>query len=127
MAQNRSLNFAAVFVSNTAANLYNCTFTTVTGGVGNPQVQPYTLLRHIRITNNSTSAATLTLYKSTTGDHTAGKEFAFAGASCPANGAIDWYAGGPGARFDSADYLVGSASAASALTINLEGEVGLSG
>lgn len=124
MAQNRSLNFEPVYVSNAIGNIYNCKFTTVTGGVGNPQVQPYTLIKHIRITNSGSSAATVSLYKGATAGSTGSTEFAFAGTSIPGNSYVDWYGSN---RFDSADFLSGIAGTESVLTINIDGEVGLSG
>ena len=125
--QNRKLNFEPVALTTSAANLLNTAITSLTGPVGYTQTQPYALVTHIRVTNKTASAASVTMYKGATAGSAAGTEFAFAATPVPANGVIDWYAGAGGARFDSADFLTGLATAATALTVTLEGEIGLSG
>lgn len=128
MAQNRSLDFLPVYIANAIGNLFNPKFTTVTGGVGFPAVQPYALIRHIKVVNNTAGAVVFSLYKGATAGNAGGTEFGFAAnTSVPANGSVETYFGGPGARFESTDFLTGIAGAATSLTINLEGEAGLSG
>jgi hypothetical protein len=45
----------------------------------------------------------------------------------PANGVVDWNAASPGMRIDSTDFLTGQADANASLTIQGEGEIGVSG
>jgi hypothetical protein len=80
------------------------------------------VLRHIRIVNKTSSAATFSLYLGATGANTAGTEVIGTALSVPANSAYDWYGQ---LRMDAADFLVGGASANTALTFEAEGEVGL--
>jgi hypothetical protein len=120
MASNKILNVPAAYISNAAANLFNVG--TATGGVGFTSTNPYAILKHIRISNKTAGAVSVTLYKGATGGSAGGTEFAFAGVSIPANSYVDWYGQ---ARFDSADFLTGIAGAASSLIIEMDGEIGI--
>ena len=83
------------------------------------------MLRHLRVTNKTSSAATVSLWIGATGGNSAGTEFAFQGTSVPANSYVDWYGS---VRLDAADFLVGGgADTGSALTISGEGEIGVAG
>jgi hypothetical protein len=123
MASNRTLNVPPIAIGNSVANLLNCGVTSLSGPVGMTVSQPYLVLNHVRITNKTGGAVTVTLYKGATGGSAAGTEWAFQGVSIPANSYVDWYGK---ARFDSGDFLTGVAGSASALTMTVEGEVGLS-
>lgn len=83
--------------------------------------QPYVLIRHIRIVNKTGSAATFSLWLGATGANAAGTEVIGQGLSVPANTAFDWYGL---LRMDVADFLVGGAGTAAALTLECEGEIG---
>jgi hypothetical protein len=125
MASNKILNFEPVALSATlTTNIFNTTITTLTGPVGWAATNPYAIIRHVRVTNKTASAATVSLWKGATGGNVAGTEWVWSAVSVPANSYIDWYGV---ARFDAVDFLVGGAGTATALTITLEGEVGLSG
>lgn len=91
-------------------------------GTGYTPTASYIIVRHVRIVNTSTAAATVSLWKGLTHANTAGTEFAWSGKSVPGNDAIDWYGY---SKFLSTDFLVGGAGTASSLTLNLEGEIGL--
>jgi hypothetical protein len=65
---------------------------------------------------------TFSLYIGATGANAAGTEFMGTATSVPANSYIDWYGAVP---LDIADFLVGGASAATSLTIQGEGEIGV--
>ena len=91
-------------------------------GVGYTPSASYIILRHIRITNKTASAATFSLYIGATGANAAGTEFMGTAMSVAANSYVDWYGM---VRLDSADFLVGGASAGATLTLQAEGEVGL--
>ena len=120
--QQRLLNVAPIAIGTVVANLLNCAVTSLSGPIGLTVTQPYLVIRHLRIVNKTAAAITVTLYKGATGGSAAGTEWAFQGVSIAANSYVDWYGV---ARFDSADFLTGLASA-TGLTANVEGEIGLS-
>lgn len=125
MAANKSFNFGPVALSITlTTNILNPNITSVAGPVGFTMTQPYILLKHIRIVNKTSSAATFSLYKGATGANAAGTEVIGTALSVAANQAYDWYGS---MRLDAADFLVGGAGTATALTISGEGEIGVSG
>jgi hypothetical protein len=78
----------------------------------------YDVIKHIHVANKSGAAATFTLYLGATGANAAGTELFF-GVSIPVGGSYDWYGN---MRMNSTDFLVGGASANTALTIEGEGE-----
>ena len=98
---------------------------TTTGGV-NSTSSPYGNLRiiltHIRIVNKTVGAVSFRLWIDATGGNTAGKEFIGYDLSVAANSAYDWYGR---VALDTADFLVGGASAGTSLTIEGEGEIGV--
>ena len=96
----------------------------LSGGVvtGTSNTAAYLILRHIRITNKTATAATFTLYIGATGGNVAGTEFMGTAQSVPANSFVDWYGA---LRLDAADFLVGGASAITTLTLEGEGEIGV--
>ena len=123
MAANKVLRTGPVALTTTlTTNILNPP--TITGGTGlaGTNTNTYLILRHIRIVNKTGSAATASLWVGTTGGNTAGTEFAFQGTSIPANSYVDWYGQ---LRLDVADFLVGGAGTATALTIEAEGEIGI--
>jgi hypothetical protein len=121
--QQKAFRFGPAALANAAANILNPG--TTTGGV-NSTASPYGNLRiiltHIRIVNKTAGAVTATLYVGATGGSAAGTEFAFNGYSVPANSYVDWYGRMP---LDTADLLTGLAGAATSLTIEGEGEIGV--
>lgn len=125
--QNKPLRMGPVALTNTlTTNILNCAISSLTGATGVSLTQPYVLLKHIRITNKTGGAVTVSLWIGATGANAAGTEFAFQGKSVPANDSIDWYGSGNGVRLDSTDFLVGGASANTSLSFEAEGEVGFS-
>lgn len=125
MAANKILNVPPIALTATlTTNIFNCGVTSMSGPVGFTVGQPYVIFRHIRISNKTGSAATFSLWKGLTGANTAGTEFLDTGKSVPANDGVDFYGIW---RFDSTDFLVGGAGTATALTITLDGEIGISG
>lgn len=95
-----------------------------TGGVNGGASGQYIVLNHIRVTNKTGSAATVSLWKGATGGNAAGTEFLWSATSVPANSYVEAYGSW---RFDTADFLVGGAGTTTALTITAEGEVGVAG
>lgn len=121
--QNKRFRFGPLALSNTlTTNILNPG--TTTGGVNAGSSPQYILLRHVRIVNKTASPASFSLYLGATGANAAGTEFIGTAKTVPANDYIDWYGE---VRIDSTDFLVGGASAATSLTIQGEGEIGVAG
>jgi len=125
MAANKTFNFGPVALTATlTTNILNCNVTSLAGPVGFTQSQAYIILRHIRIVNKTAGAVTFSLWKGATAGNAAGTEVIGTGQSVAANSSYDWYGL---MRFDAADFLVGGASAATSLSIQGEGEIGVAG
>lgn len=123
MAANKVFRFGPVALTNTlTTNLLNPP--TATGGTNGGSSAQYIVLRHIRIVNKTAGAVTFSLWLGATGANTAGTEVIGQALSVAANSYIDWYGL---LRLDSADFLVGGASAGTSLSIEGEGEIGVSG
>lgn len=123
MAANKTIRFGPVAMSSTlTTNIVNSNVTSLAGPVGFTMTQPYLIWRHIRIVNKTAGAVTFSLYLGATGANAAGTEVIGTALSVAANSAFDWYGL---LRMDAADFLVGGASAATSLTIQGEGEIGL--
>ena len=133
MAANKIIRFGPVALSTTTTtNIINPP--TLTGGTGlaGTNTNTYVVLRHVRIANKTTAAASCALWLGATGANAAGTEvivggIASAGAltngvSIAAGSYLDWYGQ---LRLDVADFLVGGAVTATALTIEAEGEIGI--
>ena len=122
--QNRALRCGPTALGTTySTTLVNSSVTSLAGPTGYTQTQPYVILTHIRIVNKSSSgAATVSLYIGASGADAAGTEFAFNAYSVAQNSYVDWYGR---VRLESTDYLTGGGSAATTLTFQAEGEIGL--
>lgn len=125
MAANKIIRFGPVALSNTlTTNIVNPNVTSLAGPIGFTMTQPYLIWRHIRIVNKTAGAVTFSGYIGATGGSAAGTEFLGTALSIAANSAYDWYGL---LRLDAADFFSGLASAATSLTIQGEGEVGVAG
>ena len=124
--QNKSFNFGPVALTNTlTTNILNPgTGAQATPPVGFAAKDNYIILRHLRVVNKTASAATVSLWKGATGANAAGTEVVWQATSIPANSYADWYGI---MRFDAADFLVGGSGTATALSLQGEGEIGVSG
>ncbi len=134
MAANKPFNLNVALTTTTTTNILNPGTTTGGTGMGSLNGNLYFIVTHIRLVNKTNAAAFCALWKGATGANTAGTEFAFAGAatagalnantgvSVPANSYVDWYGRVP---FYTADFLVGGCATATAVTLNLEGEIGV--
>jgi hypothetical protein len=123
MAANKIIRMGPVAMSSTiTTNIMNPP--TLTGGTGlaGTNTASYLIVRHIRIVNKTAGAVTFSLYIGATGGNVAGTEFMGLGTSIAANSSVDWYGM---LRLDTADFLVGGASAATSLTFQAEGEIGV--
>lgn len=122
MASNRRQRFGPVALSSTlTTNILNPAAAGA-GAVGYTATASYILLSHIRIVNKTAGAVTCSFWLGATGANVAGTEVIGQGLSIPANSYVDWYGQ---LRLDTADFLVGGASAATSLSFEAEGEVGL--
>lgn len=121
MASNKIFRFGPIALTNTlTTNLLNPN--TSSGGVNSGTAANYIVLRHIRIVNKTAGAVTCSFWLGATGANAAGTEVIGQGLSVAANSFVDWYGL---LRLDSTDFLVGGASAATSLSIDGEGEIGV--
>jgi hypothetical protein len=95
------------YLSNAAADIYTPAAATI-----------YTVIRQIHIANVTGGAVTFTLYIGATGGSAAGTEL-FKAHSIAANSEFDHYCN---RKMLSTDFLSGLASAATSLTITVDGE-----
>ncbi len=123
MAANKKFRLGPVALTTTLTTNI-CNPPTATGGVNGGSSSQFIVLNHIRITNKTTAAATFSLWLGATGANAAGTEIIGTATPVAANSSVDWYGA---LRLDAADFLVGGAGTATALTISGEGEVGVSG
>jgi hypothetical protein len=72
------------------------------------------IIRHVRISNKTATAAAFSLWIGATGGNVAGTEFMGTGQLVPPNGYVDWFGM---VRLDTTDYLVGGAGTTDALTL----------
>ena len=123
MAANKTFRFGPIALTTTlTTNLLNPP--TATGGVNGGASAQYIVLKHVRIVNKTAGAVTCSFWLGATGANAAGTETIGQGLSVPANSFVDWFGL---KRLDSADFLVGGASANTSLSIEGEGEIGVSG
>jgi hypothetical protein len=120
--QNKRFRFGPVNIAGAAGNLLNPA--TATGGVNGGASAQYILLRKIRIVNRTGVAHNFSLYIGATGGSASGTEFMGTAKNVPANDSVDWSGE---LRLDAADFLSGLADTTACLTIEGEGEVGVSG
>lgn len=125
MAANKTVRFGPVAIANAVGNLLNPG--TTTGGVNMPSGSGnlYFLIKHVRVVNKTGSDATVSFYVGATGASAAGTEIWGNGLTVSANSYIDIYP--INFRLDVADFLTGVASAATTLTFEAEGEIGIAG
>ncbi len=118
--QNKPVVLGPVALTTTlTTNIWNPP--TTTGGVGCGTPNTYVILKMTTITNKTGSAATFSLWRGATGANTAGTEIRTA-VSVPANSSYTIY---EPIRLDPADFLVGGAGTATALTIYASAEFGI--
>lgn len=110
MAGTLKLIAPTAYLGSSVANIYTPAASTI-----------FTVIRHIHLANVTTSSQTFTLYVGATGGSAGGTEL-FKLVTIPANSYLDYY---PQLRLASTDFLTGLASAASSVTITVEGEFGV--
>jgi hypothetical protein len=122
VAGNKILNIEPVAVPTSVGNLLNCAITSLAGPIGYTQTQPYLIVKHARLVNNTGAPITVTLYKGVSGGSSTSSIWQFPGVSVPANGSVDTYVQ---TRFESNDFLTGVASA-TGVVLNIDAEIGVS-
>ena len=123
MASNKTFRFGPIALTNVlTTNLLNPP--AASGGVNAGASAQYIILKHLRVTNKTTSAATFSMWLGATGANVAGTEVIGQAQPVQANQSYDWYGL---LRIDAADFLVGGAGTATALSISGEGEIGVAG
>lgn len=122
--QNQPFRVGPVALANAAANILNGAVTSLAGPVGITLPQPVITMQKVTVVNKTGGAVTVSLYIGATGGSAAGTEYLFNAYSIPANSYVERYMK---TRLASTDFLSGLASAATSLTIEIEGEVGFSG
>jgi len=123
MPSNKTFRFGPVALTTTmTTNILNPP--AASGGVGAGSSGQYIILKHVRITNKTGATATFSLWLGATGANAAGTEVIGTAKQVLANDSVSYYGM---LRLDVADFLVGGASAATALTISGEGEIGVAG
>lgn len=133
MAQNKLIRFGPVaLTTTTTTNVINPP--TLTGGTGlaGTNTNTYVIITHIRIVNKTASPALAAFWLGATGANTAGTEAILGGTASagaltqgvpiPGQSYVDWFGR---LRLDVADFLVGGAGTATALTFEAEGEIGI--
>lgn len=138
MAANKVFGFGPVAMNvDTRTNILNPgAGARATPPVGYTDTQAYIVLKHVRVVNKDIVSRAFALWKGLTvantlgtevisgGTATAGVLDTTTGVSVPGSSYFDWYGS---LRLDSADFLVGGAKTTLTLTIQGEGEIGVSG
>lgn len=120
---NKAFRFGPVALTTTlTTNILNPP--TTTGGTNAGSSSQYIILRHIRWVNKTALPVTFSHWLGATGGNVAGTEVLGQAKSVPANDVYDWYGY---LRLDAADFLVGGAGTATAMSIEGEGEIGVAG
>jgi hypothetical protein len=119
--QNRPFKMSVDLTTVMTTNLLNPGTTTGGVGTGGPYNQRI-IITHARVINRDVAPRTFSFWIGATGANAAGTAFMGQGKNVPINDSVDWYGRKP---LDVADFLVGGASANTALTLELEGEIGL--
>lgn len=119
--QNRTFRCGPVALAAAAANILNGAVTSLSGPVGVTLPQPVLTITKVTVVNKTGGSVNATLYIGATGGSAAGTEYLCNATPIAANSYMERYCK---TRLDSTDFLTGLASAATSLTIEIEGEVG---
>lgn len=125
MAQNRPLVSYPVGINTSVTNIFAPPALQSSTGVNagaKTYYTTYALIKHIRVVNRSSSEVKLSMWLGESGASAAETEVVGSQLAIAANDYLDWY----GAMMvDPAQFLTAQASASSALTVLLEGEIGI--
>lgn len=123
MAANKTFRFGPIALTTTlTTNLLNPP--AASGGVNGGSSAQYIIITHFHILNKTASPETFSLWIGATGGNVAGTEFWGTAMAVSPNDEKHYYGK---VRLDATDFLVGGASANTALTIQGEGEIGVAG
>lgn len=111
-------------MANAAANILNGAVTALTGPVGITYPQPTLRVQKVTIVNKTAGAVNASLFIGAAGGSAAGTEFLFSAYPVPANSYVERYCD---TALASTDFLSGLASAATSLTIEIEGTMSFNG
>lgn len=105
-------------------NILNCAITALAGPIGFAIPQPYMVLKKITIVNKLGVAVGYSLFIGASAANAPGTEYVASNKLVqPFDRDEVWC----DTRLDATDFLVGGASAVDALSIEIEGEIGISG
>jgi hypothetical protein len=137
MAANKIVTLGPItLTTSTTTNIWQPP--TTTGGINLPENVGYCyyIIRHIWVGNKTGAQAKVCLFKSTTGDNSAGREIVFPGAAAggalsqgvtvQGNQTLHWIGALRLDALDTNKFIVGGSDTASALTIEAEAEMGIS-
>jgi hypothetical protein len=123
MASNKTFRFGPIgLTALLTTNLLNPP--AAAAGVNAGASPQFIILKHLRIVNKSNLAVSFSMWLGATAANAAGTEVIGQGQPVAANSSYDWYGL---MRIDVADFLVGGASTAGALSVSGEGEIGVAG
>lgn len=122
MAANKIVRLGPIALGTAVSNVFNPP--TLTGGVNPPagSTNSFLVLHHIRALNKTASAVNISAYIGTSSGAAAGTEFGWNTSPVAAFSYVEWFGR---LRLDTSDYLTASASAATSITIEAEGEIGV--
>lgn len=123
MAANKILRFGPVALATAMnTNIINPALGSLSGPVGFTMTQPYIVIKHLRIVNTTNSATYFSLWLGASGTNAAGTEVIGSSVTVGGYSYFDYYGV---LRLDAGDFLVGGGGA-TGLTLEAEGEIGLS-
>lgn len=120
MPANKISTMSAALTTTLTTNILNPP--TLTGGVGVPDTATYIIIRRLSIVNKTGAVARFSLWRGATGANAAGTEVFGTGTSINANTDFSRY---PMMRLETGQFLVGGSDTATALTIEIEYEIGV--
>lgn len=119
--QNKPFKMSVDLTAVTTTNILNPG--TITGGVGMGAGNLRIIVTQVRATNRDATARTVSLWVGATGANAAGTAaFGMQGKSIPPNDSVSWYGR---KALEVTDFVVGGASVASQVTLEIEGEIGV--
>lgn len=119
---NKTFNFSVALTTTLTTNLLNPP--AASGGINGGSSAQYIILKKLRAVNKTAGAATISLWKGATGANAAGTEFQWNAQSIAPHSFVEVFGW---MRFDATDFLVGGSDTATAVTLEGEGEIGVSG
>lgn len=120
----KSFGLSVALTNSYSTNLLNPP--TATGGTNGGSSGQQIVVSQFRVVNKGATASTFRLYRGGSGSNSAGTELAY-DVNVPVGGYVDLNYGRPGLKFDTSDFLVGGASVATTLVLNVVGIIRVAG